>query len=267
MRHVTLVLATTLLAAGTSQTEETHRVRYDDPSGRVSLTVSQDIEVVREPPVVASRDFSFDLTLAADDASAAVTVTVDRAKGSYVAHEMKQRLGTRHLAGRSFSLSIAATGRWLEATEPSESAEIDLGPVVVPGFSIVEALSDALPVLPETAVAVGTTWMTERPLRSLEGWTWATGFLTSRHRVTAVDRQKAHTVVTVATEAKATLVPVDDERPGSADLERTLSWTFDATDGRLLSLSSDQTTEGRADLGRGEIPVYQRTRVELTAGS
>ena len=43
-----------------------------------------------------------------------------------------------------------------------------------------------------------------------------------------------------------------------------LQWTFDATDGRLLSLSMEQETEGRSIVPQGEIHIRQLTRVELT---
>ena len=95
MNKPILVLIATLSVTTVSPADEGTRVRYRDPSGRMSLTVSQEIEVRREEPIEASRDFEFDLALAADSAAEAVTVTIDRARASYVAHGMKQRLGTR----------------------------------------------------------------------------------------------------------------------------------------------------------------------------
>ena len=55
--------------------------------------------------------------------------------------------------------------------------------------------------------------------------------------------------------ARASLAPIGDDPGFTGEIERSFTWTFDATAGRLVSLSSDQTTEGRADLGRGEISV------------
>ena len=86
MKQLILVLGMTLLAASASPTDDGLRVRYDDTSGRMSLTVSHDIEVRAEHPVKASRDFSFDLALAVDREAAAVTVTVERATATYMAH-------------------------------------------------------------------------------------------------------------------------------------------------------------------------------------
>ena len=84
MKHLILVLTTTLLAATISHADDGLRVRYLDPSGRMSVTVSHDIDV-HEIKGIASRTFSFDLTLAADRAASAVTVTIDKASGTYTA--------------------------------------------------------------------------------------------------------------------------------------------------------------------------------------
>ena len=263
MKHLIFALTTTLLAASTPHSDDGLRVHYRDASGLMSLTVSQEIEVPSVEGVVASRNFSFDLALATDRSAEEVTVTIDRAKASYKAHGMKERLGTRHLTGRSFPLSIADEGRQLVEIEPSDATAVDLGPMVAGGLSIAGVLADVLPVLPEKAVAVNVTWTNERPVRSLEGWGWGTGRLTNRHRVTAVDQRDGHTFVTVETEAEARLGPVQGERAYSGDLKRTMRWTFDATDGQLLSLSMQQETEGVCELPQGEIQIRQLTRIEL----
>jgi hypothetical protein len=266
MKHIIFLLTTTLLAASTSHADEGLRVRYRDVSAQMSLTVSHDIGV-SENPSFASRDFSFGLALTADRPAEAVTVTIDQAKATYVAHGMSQRLGTRHLTGQSFQLSIADDGRQLESVRPSDAPSIDLGPIPSSGFSVAALLADTLPVLPEQTVAIGATWTTERPIRSLEGWAWASGQLVSRHRVTAVDDQDSHTVVTVATEAEASLGPVEGERAYSGALKRTLLWTFDATEGRLLSMSLEQEADGVSDLPQGEFSIHQLTQVELAPAS
>ena len=63
MKNLTLILATTLMAATTAQTDEGSPLSYRDVSGRMSLTVSHAIDVHRP---IASRNFSFDLALAMD---------------------------------------------------------------------------------------------------------------------------------------------------------------------------------------------------------
>jgi hypothetical protein len=264
MKNLILALTMTLLAASMPQTGEGSRVRYRDLTPRMSLTMSQDIEVPKVEGIIASRTFSFDLTLATDHEAEEVTVTIDRARATYSAHGMKERLGTRHLTGRSFPLSISNDRRQLEQVEPSIAPVVNLDPIVAGGFPIAGLLADTLPVLPQEAVALGATWTTERPVRSLEGWAWGVGRLSNRHRVTAVDQRDGHSIVTVITEANTHLDPVKGERAYSGVLKRTLHWVFDATDGRLLSLSMDQETKGVCELPQGETQIRQLTRVELT---
>jgi len=262
MKKLSLVLIPMLLAAGTSANQETP-FRYRDLSGRMSVTVNHDISV-QEHKSIATRDFSFDLSLTTDPGGATVMVTIDQAKGSYTAHAQKQRLGTRHLTGKSFPLSIGDQGRRLAA---SDAPVIDLGPIITEGFSIAGLLDDALPTLPEADVAVGTLWTTRTPVRSLEGWAWGVGQLNSSHRVTGIDRREGHTVVTVTTEAEAHLAPIEGARAYTGNLQRTLRWTFDATDGQLLSLSMEQETKGTCELPQGAVPVEQVTRIELAPPS
>ena len=160
-------------------------------------------------------------------------------------------------------MSIVDDGRRLKQSEPSAAPVIDLGPYPPVGFSVAGTLADCLPVLPEEAVSVGATWATEREVRTLEGWGWATGRLNSRHRVTAVNRRGDHTVVSVVTEAEADLSPEAPDGPDAGGLKRIVHWTFDITDGRLLSMSIEQESEGASQLPQGEVRHRQRTRIEL----
>lgn len=259
MKHPLLVLSSVLLTAATTLGTGGQEVRYRDPSGWMSLTVSHDIEILENPSVEPGREFSFDLTFDADQGASTVSVTVERAKASYTAHGMKQRLTTRHLTGRSFPLTIRDGDRSLLLEAPSEPPEIDLGPQVSAGFSLGTALSEALPVLPRENVGVGSTWITERTVHVLHGWSWAQGRLTSRHRVTAVEREGDSTIITVLSEAEADLTG----DAGTTELERTQRWTFDATAGRLLVMTMEQETTGITVVPQGRVPVRQQTRVEL----
>ncbi|MHC4141502.1 MAG: hypothetical protein ACYSUF_06340 [Planctomycetota bacterium] len=230
--------------------------------------MDHDIELRMAEPMKASRSFAFDLDLVTDPEAATWTAVIGKARGTSRAHGVRQRLGARHLIDTNIPLSVGEEGSRLETADQADPRAISLGPMPKSGFSVTSALADALPILSDAPVKVGSTWTTERPIRSLETWTWGQGQLTSKHRVTAIDARQGHTLVKVTTESHAKLGPVEGEGPYNGTLERTIHWTFDATGGRLLSLSADQTTEGRAALGgRAEMPVYQRTRVELTAGS
>jgi len=263
MKKLILVLTTTLLAAGAPQTGERPRILYRDLSGRYTLTVSQEIEVPGVQGVIARRDFSSELALETGRPASAATVTIDRARASYEAHGMKQRLGTSRVTGRSFALTIGGDGRRLDRSEPSDGPVFDLDAMVGGGYPVAGLLTGVLPALPAEAVAPGATWVGERSVRTLEGWGWGAGTMTSRHRVTAVDERDGRTVVTVETQAQARLEPIEGERTYSGDLKRTMRWSFDATGGRLLSLSMEQETSGVCEMPRGETRVRQVTRVEL----
>jgi hypothetical protein len=65
MKHLILFLSTTLLSALASPADTGLRVRYLDPSGQISLTVNQDIDV-GDMKSIATREFSFALTLDGD---------------------------------------------------------------------------------------------------------------------------------------------------------------------------------------------------------
>jgi len=247
--------------AGLSPASDEPRLRYRDVSSPMSVTGHQDVDV-GEMKSLASRDFSFDLDLVAEPGAGTVTVTITRARASYAAHGQKQRLGTRHLKNTSFPLRVGDEGRRLEADDASDAPVVDLGPFPAVGLSVAAALADSLPVLPGEAVSVGSTWETERPLQTLEGWGWSAGQMTSRHRVTAVEEEGGHTLIRVSTQADARLRLVENpEHLGS--LERSVLWTFDATDGRLRSASIDQQTEGASILPQGVVRHRQRTRIEL----
>ena len=264
MKNLMLFLVMALMTAGAPQSGESLGTRYTEFSERVSVTVDHDIFIDgMDGGPIATRDFSFDLTQTADSEAAAVTVTIDRAAGSYTAHDQKQRLGTRHLTGKTFSLSLGDGGRQIGQVEGADAPVIDVGPPVDDGFSIAALLVDTLPILPQQELVVGTTWTTGRAVRSLEGWAWGNGRMTSRHRVTAVEGQGDHSVVTVVTEAEAQLGPVKDERSFTGEIKRTLSWTFDATEGRLLSMSMEQESSGSCLLPQGVVAYRQQTRIEL----
>jgi hypothetical protein len=263
MKNVILSAVAASLVTIAPQAADGPRLRYRDPLARVSLTVSHDIEVVRNPPIHARREFSFELSATAS--ADAVTITVDDAKGTNEAHETKQRLGTRHLKGRTVTLSIDHDRRRLVGTDEAEKLAVNLGPVIAEGFPVADVLTDLLPQLPDRDVSVGDTWTTEREVHSLEGWAWTTGTLASRHEVKSVERQGERTVVSVVTEANADFGPVEGGKPCAGKLKRSLEWTFDATNGRLLALSMDQQTEGDTTVPQGTITIRQHSRAEIAS--
>jgi hypothetical protein len=265
MKHLFVSLIAIVLATSAPQTNDGHLVRYSALSGPMSMSVSHDITVLRDEPIHADRKFSYDLSMATTDDS--ITVTVESAKATFTAHDMTQRLPTRGLTGASFPLAIGDGGRQLNPVDPAEALVIDLGPATQPGYSIAQALQDTLPILPEQAVRVGTTWKTEQTIQSLAGWTWATGVMKGDHRVTSVEKRTGHTHVTVETRAEATLGPVEGGKDCDGTLKRSLQWTFDATNGQLVSLSLEQETDGTSTVPQGEIRIHQVTTVKLAPRS
>jgi hypothetical protein len=260
MRYLKIVLTTALLTAGFARADEPFHLRYQQGSGPMTLTFSQEIEV-RQP--IASRAMSFDVELAGDFSAAGARLVVESAKASYTAHGMEQRLSTRHLSGRPIALNALEQGLALAEADPENSPVIDLGPPTSGGFSVAEMLLGVLPRLPAEPVSKGSSWQTERQIRSIEGWAWGSGRLTSRHRVVSIEIQHGKTLIEVATESQGVLKSAEGERAYSGELKRTLRWTFDATAGRVVSILMEQETDGQTNLPQGDLPVRQKTRVEL----
>ena len=266
MKNFALLVVSHLVVAGAALGAEAQAVRYDDPSGPVTLVISQDIGV-RDHPSIAARELSFELAVTRVGAEPAITVDILEARGTYTAHGMEQRLGTRHLRGRRFPMAIDDGGRSLLAGEPDDSPTLDLGPPVAAPLSLATTLADIVPGLPSEPVEVGATWTRRRPIRALEGWGWGEGPLISKHRVRSVERRGARTVVVVETEGEAELTPLGGGSGYRGTLRRTGTWSFDATAGRLLSLSMSQESDGTSPLPQGDVEVHQITHFELETPS
>lgn len=232
--------------------------RYRDFSGRFTLTLSQQIEVVHDPPVEASRDLTLDLEVATE-AGGAVRLTVASAGAAYVAHGMKQRIGAGHLAGSSFVLTPADGGRRLEPAGENELA-VDFGPPAG-AFPIPGLLASILPELPDHAVAAGDSWSTDRPFLTLEGWAWVEGRLAGRQRV--VQAQRGGAVLSIRGEASTVLSRNAGDEGVAGEMTRSSDWSFDVTRGRLLALSVEQKTTGGTRGPHGEMQFSQVTRVTL----
>jgi hypothetical protein len=257
MKQITFVALIAVLAAVPAPSDEGILIRYTNSTSQLALRVEQDISVEGHPSI-ASRSLFFDLDLIQAEHSG-IGVAIARAGGTYTAHGMENRLSGRHLAGKTFTLSLGAEG---ERVLGGESPVLFVGQPVDRGVSIAETFAETLPVLPAEPVSEGSTWTTERPVHSLEGWSWGTGTLSGSHRVTSIRRQGNQRLVTVESTAAAELAPI--EEPGfTGTIERTFSWTFDATSGRLVSLSMTQESNGTSPIQQGDVRVHQVTAVEL----
>ena len=162
-------------------------------------------------------------------------------------------------------LEISEQGRSIQPTR--QSPEIYLGTVTDSGYVLDGALADMLPVLPQSPVNVGSNWDTQRDMRTLVGWSWAQGQLDSHHEVTAMERQGNHVIVSVTSRSSTVLSAVDgsEQYSGEGAFKRNYNWRFDATDGRLLSLSLDQESNGFSALPQGNVQIRQLTTIELSS--
>ncbi len=259
----TLLLTPTALLFGDSASEEL-KLRYGNSSGNATLSVNQDISV-GEHDMKASRNFLMNLEL--NEAQGALSVKINKAKGNYTAHGMTQRLPASKLAGQSITFSKIDNGQSFQSTDPDNDLEIPVGQVIGADYPIGLALVDILPILPQGPVSVGASWTTTRDTRSLEGWAWAAGRLASEHTVTAIDEHNGHTIISVTSTSKAQVGKVGSglEYSGDGELSRTSNWRFDASDGRLLSVSMQQETSGINTLPQGAVGVRQLTKVEFAA--
>ncbi len=267
MKTKTEILILALLAASPVAANES-TLRYD-LSGEMQLTMEQEIYAGGRTEAIAGRSFSMTFGINSAEGIDDLSVELNAIRGSYTAHGMNQRLPASHLVGNEFKL--VGDGRSYRTTEPDAEkppAEVGLGQITDGGLRPSELLAELLPMLPETPATVGTTWDTERTIRSLEGWAWAGGALNRHHEVSQIDYSNGRTVVSVQTHGTAIISAAKGNSGfvGEGSLEQTVDWTFDASNGQLLSLSIEQEASGGASqLPQGAVPVRQITRYELLA--
>jgi hypothetical protein len=263
----TLALTTALLSsndlAADNASGESLYLRYGDGDSSATLSVNQDISTTGHDSIAAR---TFQLGFEINGANDAVMFNISKARGSYTAHDMTQRLPASGLKGQSFSLAKVDDGRALQRTDSEQKLEIGLGQMVGLNYPVGLALADVLPALPESPVGVGSTWISNRDTSSLEGWAWTVGSLSTEHAVTAIEQLDGHSIVSVTSTAHAQLTDIESGIRYSGDgvLSRTSHWRFDATDGKLLSISMRQSTSGQNTLPQGTIEVKQLTVVEFS---
>ena len=259
MKTTNLIAILTLLAALPVAAEET-TLRYNEV-GELRLNMVQEIFPGGRTEPLAGRDFTmaFDFLEAQEDGEQLVQMT--SVKGSYNAHGMNQRLSTNHLAGQRMVFAI--DGRSFEPL--LAGPDIDLGAITDGGLLPYALLADLLPVLPKRPVSLGMTWETDRPVKSLVGWAWSGGDIRYRHEITGIDSGDGRNVVHIRSIGDASLRSAAGHKgfTGEGTLQRRIDWTFDAYEGKLLSLSLQQETKGANQLPQGQVIVRQVTRIEL----
>jgi len=138
--------------------------------------------------------------------------------------------------------------------------------MVPKGFPISWALDQILPILPSTPVEIGSQWTTEREIKTLVGWSWTIGTISSTHTVTDIKQQHGVTLVSVKSQSVAPLGTMAKARTYEEgnQLTQKAHWVFDATHGRLISMSMEQQAHGTSSLPQGMVPVEQVTKIEFS---
>lgn len=239
------------------------QLRYGQTGGKAKLSINQDISAGKHKSI-ASRGFFMEFELG--EAPGAVAFEITRVKGSYEAHGMTQRLPSSGLKGQTFNMKKTDDSRVLQRSGSDSKLEIGTGQMIGGNYPVELALADIIPALPEDPVALGSTWESSRDARFLEGWAWTEGRLSSEHKVTDLDQKNGHTIVSVTSTSHAQLSDVEGGVvfSGDGELKRTSNWRFDATEGRLLSVSMEQETTGINTLPQGDIDVRQKTKVQYS---
>ena len=117
-QRLLLLLAALFVSPAVSTADEALHLSYRDVSGRVALTLGQDIHV-GEHRSIAGRRISVDLAM--DQGVGTTEATVERVRAGYTSHEMEQRLGARHILGRVISLTSDPSGRLLTLSTEQET--------------------------------------------------------------------------------------------------------------------------------------------------
>jgi len=259
MKTITSIVLLTLLG--------TNLVAADQPTlryklaGEMQLNMEQDIYPGGRTEPLAGRNFTMTYAFLDAPNDGELLAELTAIKGSYNAHGMNQRLSASHLAGETVLLE--SDGYSITLKEPGGG--IGLGTITDGDLHPSALLVDVLPALPDEGVTPGMTWETDRTVHSLEGWAWAGGDIRYHHEVVEINGDDGHTIVHVQSHGETTLQAATGQKGflGEGTLVRTFVWTFDADNGRILSLSLEQEGTGTNQLPQGEIPVRQVTRLEL----
>jgi hypothetical protein len=230
-------------------------------AGKLKLKMEQEIFIRSREEAIAGRNFSMNFAFGDVDDAGQQPVELTEVRAFYIAHGMNQRLPASHLVGTTFAL----TGDQRSLKADGAKGEISLGQVTDGGLMPAQLLAGLLPALPAEPVSLGSTWVSEQSIETLEGWSWAGGQIVYENEVIKVRRSGRETLVTVRSHGRATLRAAEGRSGfvGEGKLERTVEWSIDATTGRLFAFSLEQEASGTSRLPQGEVPVRQLTRVEL----
>jgi len=212
---------------------------------------------------MATRNFAMTFDLSSNQNGDELSVNLSAITASYMAQGMNQHLPTSHLVGSK--VNLLGDGRSFRS--PDGGGEIPLGSITDGGLRPSALLAGMLPVLPQESVSDGMTWVSNRPVVSLEGWAWAGADMQHHHEIVDIQSSGGRSVVSVRSYGESAISSATGHVGflGEGRLSQRFEWRFDSASGRLLSLSGESVAHGMNLLPQGEIPVRQIARYELLA--
>ena len=267
MKKPLALILMTLLLMSVTQAANDIKLRYSTQNQPSKFSVKQSMVIGEKGENHFSRDFSFDVSTAEQQKPESILLTINKARASFSAHGQKMRQQTSHMISQSVALTVSSDG--LRILPPSEKKDQAVNvQLVEAGFPVGRAFSELLPILPNKAINIGSRWTSEKKVHSLEGWSWLEGTIANQHTVTSIEQKHGSTLISVETLSKGNLVATAQSRKyqGEEALTQKSNWVFDATHGRLISLSVEQKTKGRSEVPQGMVIVAQTTQFNLSTG-
>jgi hypothetical protein len=258
MKNTTLIFTLALFASAPLAADET-TLRYQLVD-EMQLTIKQEIFVGNRREPIAERKFRMTFQFNPPEGQQQ-TVTLEKFSASYTAHDMKQRLPTSHLSGKTFR--IRGDGQSFEVSQSGEG--LGLGNITDGNIYPSEIFTNLLPSLPTADIVPGDSWDSQRNIRSIEGWAFASGTLNSHHVVTGIDESNGKKLLQVKTTATASIMAAENNQGFIAEgsLEQAIDWEFDLNNGQLISLKTKEKASGINTLSQGDLAVKQTTIYQL----
>lgn len=240
-------------------------MRYNNTNANMQLSIKQDVYTGTEETLRSDRLMNLNLAIAGNNTSNDIAITINKAGGFINVHGQTQRISGSYLTNFTFPMKFSKDHRSLKTDPDNKAPDLDLGQSFAIGLPIGGTLVDVFPILPAAAVSVGSTWNTTNDFKILEGWSWAKGIAVNNNEVTAIDVVNGHQMVSVKTNVSAKLEDANSARPYGENgaLTRTTLWMFDATDGRLVSLEINQTSNGFNHLQPSKPPLAVRQETNI----
>ena len=266
MKKLMLSLLIYLSLSGVTNAKQEYEMSYKEQSNSASLIINQVLKVGAKGEYLFGREFVIDFDSSSAKENGDLSFTINKAKANWLGHGSKFRQQSSHIIGKTFSLKHSPDDEYiLSPLDKDFAIEIQL---VDSGFPVGRAVSELLPILPKVKIAKGSKWSSLKKIHSLEGWSWLESEATSEHEVTSIEKTNGSVLVHVETLTKGKLKDSKQGRKyiGDGELSRTSSWVFNVTKGHLVSIVSEQNTDGQSDSPHALQNVKQSTSFKLSFG-